>query len=132
MSIAPARLQRVTADNFEAGEFKTCLGVTHVRAHDVAEHIRFAAARRARTRAAQKLQIEERLCPVVPLNGQLIPDLLNIRRLQTHMSILQIVDLSSNIRAWRGTRCSQTFDNMPVGADHGLSLSDRKSAFQER
>ncbi len=89
MSIAPARLQRVTADNFETGELKTCLGVTHVRPHDVAEYIRFAAARRARTRAAQKLQIEERLCPVVPLNGQLIPDLLNVLWFQGHeVSIL--------------------------------------------
>src|SRR5437879_2215371 len=89
VSIAPARLQRVTADNFEPGELKTFVRVSHVQSGDIAEHIRLAAARRARTRAAQKLQIEERLCLVVPLNGQLTPDLLNVLWFQGHeVSIL--------------------------------------------
>src|SRR5438552_1069789 len=100
MSIAPARLQRVTADDFEPGELKTFVRVSHVRPGDIAEHVRLAATRGAGTGAAQKLQIEERLCPVVPLNGQLIPDLLNVLWLQGHeVSILAIVDLVSNLCA---------------------------------
>src|SRR5207302_8515277 len=46
----------------------------------------------------EKLQIEIRLDPVVPLNGELVSNLLNVRRLQTHwdfnpttMSILRAI-----------------------------------------
>ena len=78
--VNPAKLELLYRKEF---------ALSQVRPGDIAEHVRLAAARRARTRAAQKLQIEERLCSVVPLNGQLTPDLLNVLWFQGHeVSIL--------------------------------------------
>jgi hypothetical protein len=84
--VVPAGLHRVTADNFEPSKLKAVIGVTD-RAwagHNISEHIRFAAAGRTWTRAPEKLEIEIRLDSVVPLDGELIANLLNVRRLQTH------------------------------------------------
>src|SRR5213592_4304908 len=84
VTVAPARLNCVTTDNIETGQLKTAFRVTYVRSHNVSENVGLAAAGRAWARAPEKLQIEIRFDPVVPLNGELISDLLNVRRLQTH------------------------------------------------
>jgi hypothetical protein len=67
---------------------ETLLGVAYARARDIAEHIRFATARSTWTYTPQRFEIEKRLLPVVPGNGKLIADLLNIRRLQAHLANL--------------------------------------------
>jgi hypothetical protein len=84
VSIRPAWLQRITAHKNEAGKLETLLRVIHVRSQDMAEHIRFATARRTWTRTPQRFEIKKRLLPIVPGNGKLIANLLNICRLQAH------------------------------------------------
>ena len=84
VSIRPAWLHRITAHKIEAGELETLVRVIHARAQDIAEHIRFAAARGAWTYTPQRFEIEKRLLPVVPGNGKLIADLLNVCWLQAH------------------------------------------------
>src|SRR6266536_596704 len=88
VSIRPAWLQRITAHKIEAGELETLLGVAHLRSGDIAEHIRFATARCTWTCTPQRFEIEKRLLPVVPGNGKLIADLLNVCWLQAHVAIL--------------------------------------------
>ena len=51
VSIVPARLQGVTADDDETVELKAGVGMTDLRSQNIAQHIRFAATSRARTRA---------------------------------------------------------------------------------
>src|SRR5437899_11189932 len=77
VSIVPARLQGVTANDDETIELKARVGITDFGSQDVAEHIRFATASCAGTRAAQLHKIEIRFAAVVPFNRQLITDLLN-------------------------------------------------------
>jgi hypothetical protein len=84
VSIRPARLQRITAYQIEAGELETLLGVAYARARDIAEHIRFTAARCTWTYTPQRFEVEKRFLPVVPGNGKLIADLLNVCWLQAH------------------------------------------------
>jgi len=84
VSITPARLHCITAYELETRQLKTFRRVSHVRSCNVAEHIRLSAAGRAGTSAAKKLEPEIRFGPIVPMNGELIPDLLNVRRFQTH------------------------------------------------
>jgi hypothetical protein len=86
--IRPAWLERITAHKIEAGELETLLGVAHARARDIAERIRFAAARCTWTYTPQRFEIEKRLLPVVPGNGKLIADLLNVCWLQAHVGIV--------------------------------------------
>src|SRR5207302_1580857 len=89
VTVAPTRLNRVATDNFETSELKAVIRVADVRSHDISEHVGLAAAGRTRTSAPEKLEIEIRLGSVVPLNGQLISNLLNIGWFQTHgLSIL--------------------------------------------
>jgi hypothetical protein len=89
MAVAPARLQGVAADQIETDQLKAFRGVTNVWAVDVTKHIRLAPARRAGTGATKELQIEIRFRPVVPLNGELVANLLDVLWLQAHeMSIL--------------------------------------------
>lgn len=100
MPVAPARLDCVPTDNIETGELKTVFGVTHVRSHNVAEHVGLAATGRTRTCAPKKLEIEIRLGSVVPLKGELISDLLDIGRLQTHsIAIVAMAALNINCQA---------------------------------
>ena len=88
VSILPARLQRVAAYQIEAGKLEASLGVADARARDVPKHIRLATARRTGTCASQEFEAEIRFLSVVPMNRQLVSDLLDVRRFQTHMSIL--------------------------------------------
>jgi len=88
VTIGPAWLQCVAAYQIETGELEALPGVNQVRARDVAEQVRLASARRARTRASQKLKSEIRLHSVAPMNRQLVSDLLDVRRFQAHISIL--------------------------------------------
>src|SRR6266550_3652608 len=53
MAIVPTRLQGVTANDDETVELKARAGITDFGSQDVAEHIRFATAGCARTRATQ-------------------------------------------------------------------------------
>jgi len=48
------------------------------------EHIRLAAASRARARAAQQFEFQKRFSAVIPGNRQFVSYLLNIRRLEAH------------------------------------------------
>ena len=82
--IVPARLQGITADDIETRQLKTSRRIAHVRPGDVAEHIRFPAARRARTGTAKELQIKIRFRSVIPLNGEFVSDLLDVGWLKTH------------------------------------------------
>ena len=84
MSVVPARLQRVAADQIEAREVEAPLGVVHVRPRDITEHVRFAATRRTRTCTPEKLEIEIRFRSVIPSNSQLVSDLLNVGRFKAH------------------------------------------------
>ena len=83
MSIAPARLEGITSDKIETGQFKTLPGIGNVRPVDMAKHIRFAAARCARARPSKELEKKIRLSTVVPANGQLVADLLNVQWLDS-------------------------------------------------
>ena len=98
VTICPARLNCVTANNLKIDELETVVRVTRVGSHDISEHIRLATTGRARTGASEKLKIEIRFRRVIPLNGELVSDLLNVRRLQAHwdfkfttMSILRAI-----------------------------------------
>jgi hypothetical protein len=84
VTILPGWLQRVTADNLKFGELKTVVGVAHVGPHNVSKNVRLSAASRAGTSPAKKLQIEIRFSLVIPLNGQLVTNLLNVGWLQAH------------------------------------------------
>src|SRR5437588_2231813 len=89
VSIAPTGLDGITADQIDTRQLKAFRRVSHVRSHNVAQHIRLSAARGAGTGAAKKLEAEIRFRPIVPMNGELISDFLNVRRFQTHgLSIL--------------------------------------------
>ena len=78
VSIGPARLQRIAAYQIKADKLKTFVTVIHMRARDVAQHIRFASAYCARTGAAEKLQREVRLRLVVPRERQFVADHLRV------------------------------------------------------
>src|SRR2546430_3960369 len=84
MAIGPPRLQSVTAHQIEPDKLKTFVGVSHVWTRDAAQHIRFTTTRCARTRATQHFEFQKRFGAVVPRNGELVSDLLDVVRLQTH------------------------------------------------
>src|SRR5438874_7611042 len=58
VSIVPAWLQGVTANDDETVQLKTRVGITDLRSQDVAEYIGFAAAGRTRAGATEKFQIK--------------------------------------------------------------------------
>src|SRR5207249_6423451 len=62
------------------------IGVAHVWPREVTEHIRFAAARRARACAPQHLDFQIRFRSVVPSDGHLVPNLLNVSWVKTHLN----------------------------------------------
>ena len=93
VSIRPAWLQCITAHKVEAGELETVLRVIHARAQDIAEDIRFATTRCTWTCTPQRFEIEKRFPSVVPGDGKLIADLLNVCWLQAQF------DLSENYLA---------------------------------
>ncbi len=125
MTVAPARLNCVTTDNIETGQLKTVFRVTHVRSHNVSENVGLPATGRAWARAPQKLQIEIRLSSVVPLNGELISDLLNVRWFQPH----GFADLTtmSILRAILGQRwIGRSAGDVKSGAAGALFLASSK------
>jgi len=85
MSITPARLKGITSDKIEAGQIKALLGIANCRPVDVAKYVRLAAAPRARARPTEKLEREIRLRTIIPANGQLVADLLNVQRLDPRL-----------------------------------------------
>src|SRR6266542_2080725 len=86
MSILPTRLQGIAANKIEADKLKAFVGVSdpELAGRNVAQHIRFATARRARTGATQHFEFQKRFRAIVPGDRKLVSDLLNIGRLQTH------------------------------------------------
>lgn len=88
MPVSPARLHGITADEVKAGKLKTLWRVADIRSRNIAENIRLASTCSARTGTAEQFQAEIRFRVVIPLNGEFVSDLLDIFRLQTHMSII--------------------------------------------
>jgi hypothetical protein len=84
VSVSPAGLDCITAHQIESDELEALVSVAHLRAHNLAENIRLAAATRARTRAPEQFMFDERLRAVVPANGQLVSDLLDVHWLKSH------------------------------------------------
>ena len=86
MAIGPVRLEGIATDQLPAHEVKARGGIAHVRPRDIAENIRLAAARRARTGAPKTLQGQIRFQAIVPLDGELVTDQLHILQLYPHGS----------------------------------------------
>jgi hypothetical protein len=84
VSIPPTGLQCITSHKIESNELKTFVGMAHMRTQNVTEHIRLAAASRARARAPQQFEFQKRFSAVVPRNGQFVSDLLDVRWLKSH------------------------------------------------
>src|SRR6266550_5236275 len=85
VSIRPTGLECITAHEIESDKFEALVGVAHMRTHNLTEHIRLAAASRARTCAPQQLKFQKRFGAVIPANGQFVSDLLDVGGLQTHL-----------------------------------------------
>jgi hypothetical protein len=86
VSVGPTGLECITAHQIESDKIEALIGVAHVRTHNLTEHIRFAAARRAWTRASQPFKFQKGFGAVVPSDGQLVSDLLDVRWLKSHLS----------------------------------------------
>src|SRR5438034_6735433 len=84
VSIPPTRLQCITADEIESDKLKALVGVAHMRTHNLTEHVRLAAASRARARASQQFEFQKRFSAVIPGNGQFVSDLLEVAWLKSH------------------------------------------------
>jgi hypothetical protein len=84
VSVGPTGLDCITAYQIESDELEALVGVTHIRTHNLTEHIRFATASRARTRAPQQFKFQKRFRAIVPGNSQFVSDLLDVRWLQAH------------------------------------------------
>jgi hypothetical protein len=69
MSIRPTGLHCITAHEIESDKLEAFVRVTHMRTHNLTEHIRLAAASRARTRAPQQFKLQKRFGAVIPGNG---------------------------------------------------------------
>ena len=78
MPVGPARLKGITANELKSRQLKTFFVMGHKRTRNVTEHVRFAATRCARTRAPQQFQFEIRFRAIVPHNGQLVANLLDV------------------------------------------------------
>ena len=86
VSVSPAGLQSVTANQIESDKLEALFGMTHMPTHNLIEHIGLATARRAWACAAQRFQIQKRLRAVIPGNSQFVSDLLDIAWLKSHLS----------------------------------------------
>src|SRR6476469_7174167 len=84
VSIRPAGLQCVTAHQVESHKLEALIGVAHIRTHNLTEHIRLAAASRARAGAPQQFEFQKRFGAVIPGNGQFVSDLLDVAWLKSH------------------------------------------------
>jgi hypothetical protein len=85
VAIRPAGLQCITAHQIESDKLEALVGVADMRTHYLTEHIRLAAASRARARAPQQFEFQKRFGAVIPGNGQLVSDLLDIAGLKSHL-----------------------------------------------
>ena len=88
MPVRPIQLQGVAADLVPSPEFKALVGVADIWPNDIPEHVRLAPASRARAGLAQKTQREKCLRSILPFDGQLTPDLLDVDRLEAHQQSL--------------------------------------------
>jgi hypothetical protein len=86
MSVAPTGLDCITAHQIESDELEALVGVAHMRPHNLTEHIRLAAASRARARTPQQFELQKRFGAITPGNGQFVSDLLDVRWLKSHVS----------------------------------------------
>src|SRR6266404_4871359 len=86
VSIGPTGLQCITADEIESGKLEALVRVAHMRTHNLTEHIRLAAASRARTRAPQQFNFQKRFGAVIPGNGQFVSDLLEVAGFKSHFA----------------------------------------------
>ena len=84
MAVGPPRLQCVAAYEIEADELKTLVRIHYLLPRDITEHVGFATASCARTRASQRLELEKRFHAVIPGYGKLVSYLLNIRWFEPH------------------------------------------------
>lgn len=84
VSVGPARLQCVATYEIEAHELETLVRISHMRPRDITEHVGFAPASGARTRASQRLELEKRFRAVIPGDGKLVSYLLNVRWFEPH------------------------------------------------
>lgn len=84
MAVTPGRLQGVAADQVPAPELEALPGVADVWPNDVAHHIRLPAAGCAGAGGAEEANRQKGFAPIVPLDGQLAPDLLDVFRLEAH------------------------------------------------
>jgi hypothetical protein len=83
MAVAPGGLESIAADKIPAAKLKTLVAVTNSWPDDFTHHVRLAAAGRARAGAAQEAERQKGLAPVIPLDGEFSPDLLDICRRTT-------------------------------------------------
>jgi len=91
VSIGPSGLQGITAHQIKSDERKALVGVTHMRPHNLTEHIRLAPANRARARAPEQFEFEKGFSAVIPRNSQFVSDLLDVRWLKSHVSLRSII-----------------------------------------
>src|SRR5215831_1395488 len=84
VSVGPTRLHCITAHQVESNKLEALVGVAYMRTDNVTEHIRLAAASCAWARAPQQFEFQKRFGAVVPDNGNLVANLLNIGWLKSH------------------------------------------------
>jgi hypothetical protein len=78
VSITPTGLQCVTAHQIESDKLEAFVGIAHMWTRNVTEHIRLAAARRARARAPQQFEFQKRFGAIVPRERQFVADQLHV------------------------------------------------------
>jgi len=86
MSIGPAGLQCITADHIKSQKLEALVRVADTRTRNLTEDVRLAAATRTGARAPEQFKFDEWLRAVVPGNSQLVSDVLDVRRLESHFS----------------------------------------------
>src|SRR5215471_16758196 len=86
VSIRPMGLQCIAANQSKSKKFEAFLCVARVWTHNASEHIRLAAASRARARAPQQFEFQKRFGAVIPGNGQFVSDLLDVAWLKWHLT----------------------------------------------
>jgi hypothetical protein len=96
VAVAPARLERVTANHLPAYEFETRGRITYIRPRNVSENIRLATTSRTGTGPPKPFEREVGFHPITPSNGQLIPDQLDIGQIKTHRS--EVRELRAQIK----------------------------------
>src|SRR3954453_7060615 len=84
MPVAPARLESVAAHDLPTRQLEACRHIGHVRARNVAQHIRFTTAQSAWTGAAKSFQRQVGFHTVSPANGELVPNQLHIFQFESH------------------------------------------------